>query len=425
MYDFDTILNRRGTNSEKWNVAPGELPMWVADMDFRTAPEIIDAVTRKADSGVYGYTSVPPEFAKAIASWWYKRHAWEVDPAWVSYALGVVPAISSLIRTFTKSSGNVLVQTPVYNMFFNCIRNSGRKAVTNDLVYENGEFRIDWEDLEAKLADPKTSLFILCNPQNPTGQVWSREDLARMGQLAAANDVVVIADEIHCDLTTPGIRYIPFASIDETCANNAITLVSPTKAFNIPGLQTSAVIASNEDLRGQARQSLRRDDLNEPNAFAIEAAIAAFTKSQRWLDELRVYIHRNKEQLTDFLARNLPQLYVVPSQATYLPWVDFSAIVDDTTELTEFIRKETGLFINPGALYGDNGKAFVRINVACPSAVLQDGLYRLRTGIDAWVARAEETKREGAPEDASEGQAQQDTLLSVRGGRDERKPHIL
>ncbi len=387
-FDFDAIIDRRNTNSEKWDVAEGELPMWVADMDFMTAPPIIEAVRARAASGVYGYTAVPPAFASSVAAWWTRRHGWEVDPAWVCFCIGIVPALSSLVRTFSEPGGNVLVQTPVYNCFFTSIANSGRRVVSSDLIYRDGVYQTDWTDLEAKLADPATSLFLLCNPQNPTGNLWTAQELARIGDLAARHDVVVIADEIHCDLTAPGIGYTPYASASQACAQNSIVLVSPTKAFNIPGLKASAMIVADPDLRATAQAGLNRDEINEPNAFAAEAAVAAFTKGEPWLDALRAYVFANRQRLTDFVTARLPALRVVPSQATYLVWVDCTGLTADTAGLCEDIRRSTGLFINPGNLYGNNGKGFVRINIACPTSLLDDGLDRLRRGIEIWARHA-------------------------------------
>ncbi|MDR2930280.1 MAG: pyridoxal phosphate-dependent aminotransferase [Propionibacteriaceae bacterium] len=386
MTDFDRIIDRRGSDSEKWEVGDGELPMWVADMDFRAADPIIEAVQAKAASGVYGYTHIPDQWAASIASWWDRRHHWPVDPAWIGFCIGIVPAVSSLVRTFAPVGSPVVTLTPVYNCFFTSIINSDRELVTCDLTYDQGVYGIDWAGLEAQLVDPSTRLMLLCNPHNPTGTVWSRADLARIGQLSLKHDVVVVSDEIHCDLTRPSVDYTPYASVDDTCANTSVTLVSPTKAFNIAGLRTSAVIASNQALRDLALSGLNRDELNEPNFFAVAASIAAFDQGAAWLDQLRDYVWANHDLLRRHVSERLPMLRVVDSQATYLAWVDCSAITDDTTGLCDYLRATTGLFVNPGQLYGQAGRGFIRINLACPISVLEDGLARLTTGVRGWIS---------------------------------------
>ncbi|MDR2975669.1 MAG: pyridoxal phosphate-dependent aminotransferase [Propionibacteriaceae bacterium] len=386
-YDFDTILDRRETNSLKWDVAEGELPMWVADMDFRAATEITEAVVKRAATGVFGYSIVPAEFRRAVSRWWTTRYDWAVDPAWVDFCDGVVPAISSLVRTLTAPGEGVVVQSPVYNCFYSSIRNSGRTVLVNDLLYIDGRFRIDWPDLEAKLADPKARVLLLCNPQNPTGDLWTSAELADLGALAAANDVVVIADEIHCDITEPGVRYQPFAAVDAVCEQNSITLVSPTKAFNIPGLQTSAVIAANPELRERAIAGLNRDEIAEPNVFAVEAAVTAYTVGVEWLDEMRHYVWRNRARLEQFVAEQIPDLHVIPSQATYLAWIDCGGLGEDSQDFCAFLRQETGLVLSAGEIFGDNAHTFVRMNLACPATMLDDGLDRLYRGVAAWKKR--------------------------------------
>lgn len=361
--------------------------MWVADMDFATAPAIRAAIEHCAAKPIFGYVHVPDSFANAISRWWGRRHGWVIDPAAISFCAGVVPAISSLVRTFAPIGSKVLLQTPVYNCFFTSVVNSERQVLANELLYDAGVYRIDWDDLEAKLSAKDVSLMILCNPQNPTGNVWTADELSRIAALACANDVVVVSDEIHCDLTLPGVAYTPFAQASPAGADCSITLVAPTKAFNIAGIQSSAVIAPSPRLRTLAGDGLNRDELQEANFFAIDATLAAFNQSEDWLEELREQLAINWSQLEDFLAASLPTLRLVAGQATYLPWVDCRAICDDSAELTDFIRQETGLFINPGTIYGSAGECFVRINIACPPAQLADGLTRLARGVELWLAR--------------------------------------
>lgn len=383
-YNFDKLTNRRGTNSLKWDVPENELPMWVADMDFETAPEITEALKKRVDHGIFGYTTVPDAWRDAVSSWWERRHGFKMERDWLIFCTGVVPAISSAVRKLTTVGENVLVQTPVYNIFFNSIRNNGRNIVENRLLYREGAYRIDWEDLERKLEDPQTTLMILCNPHNPTGSIWSREELARIGELCEDNHVLVLSDEIHCDLTEPGYEYTPFASVSETCARNSVTCIAPTKAFNLAGLQTAAVVVPNEALRHKMDRALNTDEVAEPNAFAIDVAITAFTKGDRWLDELREYLAGNRKMVHDFLGQELPNVRLVPSHATYLLWLDCSHVIGDAVELSCFLRKETGLYLSAGLSYGEAGREFLRLNIACPGERLSEGLKRLRDGIKAY-----------------------------------------
>lgn len=383
-YDFDTPIDRRNSCSLKWDIAENELPMWVADMDFQTAPEIRDAIMRRAEHGVFGYSIIPDEWYEAYIGWWQKRHSFNIEKDWLIFCIGVVPAISSAVRKLTTPAEKVIIQTPVYNIFFNSILNNGRQVLENRLVYENGEYRVDFDDLEQKLSDPQTSLMILCNPQNPAGKIWDRDTLERIGELCYKHHVVVISDEIHCDLTDPGSEYIPFASVSEKCRNNSITCIAPTKAFNIAGLQTAAVMIPDPTLRHKVWRALNTDEVAEPSAFAVDAAIAAFTKGAAWLDELREYIFRNKSITNSFIKENLPQIHLVPSQATYLLWLDCSKLLSRGSDLARFIRKETGLYLSDGKVYGSGGEGFLRMNIACSQSTLMDGLKRLQMGVAAY-----------------------------------------
>lgn len=393
-YDFSKITDRRGTNSLKWDVQDNELPMWVADMDFQTAPEIITAIQDKARKGIFGYTVVPDAWYQAISSWWERRHRFRIDKEWLIFCSGVVPAISSMVRKMTTVGENVLVQTPVYNIFFNSIVNNGRNVLENRLLYDGEEYKIDFEDLENKLANPQTSMMILCNPHNPVGKIWDIETLERIGELCYQHHVLVLSDEIHCDLTDTHYEYVPFASVSDRCARNSITCIAPTKAFNIAGLQTAAVVIPNEVLRHKVNRGLNTDEVAEPNAFAIEATIAAFTSGEAWLNELRLYLEENKKAAKAFLESELPELYLVPSRATYLMWIDCSCVTEDTDWLCRFIRSETGLYLSGGRSYGENGKGFVRMNIACPKERLDDGLQRLKAGVELYkkIRKKEENR---------------------------------
>ena len=386
-YDFERIVNRRGTASLKWDVEEQELPMWVADMDFQTAPEIMAAIRERADHGIFGYTVVPDAWYKAIQDWWKKRHGFLIEKEWLLFSTGVVPAISSIVRKMTTAGENIVIQTPVYNVFFNSIRNNGRNVLESRLRWDNGQYRIDFEDLEEKFKNPQTTMMILCNPHNPIGKIWDRETLERVGELAYKHHVLVLSDEIHCDLTDPGHEYIPFASVSEMCRKNSITCIAPTKTFNLAGLQTAAVVVPDENLRHKVNRGLNTDEVAEPNVFAITAAVAAFTKGEAWLEELRSYLKANKDYVREYLALEIPEITAVPSDATYLLWLDCRKLIGDSTMLCRFIRSDSGLYLSDGKDYG-NGQSHLRMNVACPREQLREGLARLKKSVAAYGAWA-------------------------------------
>ena len=381
-YDFDTVIDRHNTYSVKWDVKENELPMWVADMDFKVAPEILEAVQKRMDNGVFGYSIIPDEWKNAYIQWWKTRHDFEIDPSWLTFCIGVIPILSSTVRVLTDVGDNVVIQSPVYNVFFRAIRENGRRILESPLVYENGDYHMDLEDLEKKLSDPKTTLMILCNPQNPAGKIWNKETLARIGELCAKHNVTVLSDEIHCDITDPGVSYVPFASASDTCREICVTAIAPTKAFNIAGIQSAAAMVPNARLRHKLWHAFETDEISEPNAFSVTATIAAFEKGATWLDELRSYIFENKKVLTKYITENIPQIHVIPSQATYLVWLDCSKVTNDSVALVSEIRSKTGLFLSNGTQYGENGKQFLRFNFACPRSLLMDGLDRLRRALN-------------------------------------------
>ncbi len=386
-FDFDRIVDRRGSNSMKWNVGEKELPMWVADMDFETAPAVREALSARVAHGVFGYSDIPDSWVEAYIGWWKERHGFEMQPEWLIFTTGVIPAISTAVRKLTTPAEKIVVQTPVYNIFFNSILNNGRVPLENRLTYDGEKYAIDFADLEEKLADPQTTLMILCNPHNPVGAIWDRETLAAIGTLCKKHHVTVLSDEIHCDLTDPGFAYVPFASASDICREISVTCMAPTKAFNIAGLQTAAVCVPNEALRFKMNRALNTDEVAEPNAFAIDAAVAAFTRDGPWLDALRAYLADNKAAVYDFLQKELPDVHCVPQHATYLLWLDCSQYTEDTDALAAFIRAETGLYLAAGSQYHGNGNRFLRLNAACPRAVLTDGLHGLKAALDAYPAR--------------------------------------
>lgn len=377
MFDFDKIVDRRESNSYKWDIADGELPMWVADMDFETAPAIKEVLQARVNHGVFGYNIVPDSWKNAYVKWWKERHQFEINPDWLIFSNGVVPTISSVVRKVTTPGENVLMLTPVYNIFYNSILNNGRHVLESPLRYEDGCYSVDFTDLEEKMADPQTSLLLFCNPQNPTGNIWSKEELKRVGDLCKKYSVIALVDEIHCDLTDPGFSYVPYASASEECRQNSIVCMAPTKAFNIAGLQTSAVMVADDVLRHRVNRGLNTDEVAEPNSFAIEASNAAWNEGGQWLNALRQYLMDNKEYVKNYLKEHIPEIKVVSSHATYLMWLDCSAITDDTRQLCEDIRKQTGLYMSHGKQYGGNGNYFIRLNIACPRKLVEDGMNRL------------------------------------------------
>ena len=381
-YDFDTPVERRGTDSLKWDVGEGELPMWVADMDFETAPEIREAIACRAAHGIYGYTNLPADWADAYADWWRDRHHYAMEKDSLIFVTGVVPAISSLVRKLTTPGERVLVQTPVYNIFFNSIVNSGRFPAECPLVYRDGQYDVDFAALEAALSDPQVSLMILCNPHNPVGRIWDAEQLSRIGALCKRYGVTVISDEIHCDLTDPGREYVPFASVSALCREISVTCLAPTKAFNLAGIQTAAVSVPEPHLRHKVWRALNTDEVAEPNVFAGIAAAAAFRHGGPWLDALRAYLCENKQFAARYLAENVPAVRWVRSEATYLMWLDVSAL-PDAANFARVLRGRTGLYLTGGAVYRGNGADFLRMNIACPRVRLEDGLERLKRGVES------------------------------------------
>lgn len=395
IYDFDKIIDRLGSGSLKWNVAENELALWVADMDFEAAPPIMRTIKNRADHGVFGYGEVTDDWYDAVIGWWKRRHGYEIPRRSLVFATGVVPAISSSVRRLTAPNEKVVLLTPGYNIFYNSVLNNGRRVVECPLIYEKGGYRADFDDLERKLADKETTLMILCNPHNPVGKIWSREELAIVGDLCEKYSVTVISDEIHCDITEPGVRYVPFASVSENCAKNSVVCISATKAFNLAGLQCAAVYSENAKLLARVNRALNTDEVAEPNVFAVAATVSAFNESEDWLDEMCAYTSENKHFVKKFLAESTPIIKMVESKATYLCWLDCTALVslpqtggDDfkndkkpfksSAELAEKLRSETGVYLSEGGQFGLGGEGFLRLNAACPRAVLKTALEKIR-----------------------------------------------
>lgn len=383
-YDFDTIINRRGTLSYKWDsCADGVLPMWVADMDFKTAPAIIDALHKRIDNGCFGYTLVPDEYYDAVVNWFSRRHGWHIDKEKMIYTSGVVPALSAIIKALTNPGDKVIIQTPVYNCFFSSIRNNGCDILPNPLLPAGDTFRMDFDDLERRASDPAAKLLILCNPHNPTGRVWTREELTRLGEICIRNGVTVVSDEIHCEFVFSGYKYIPFASISEELAANSIICISPSKAFNIAGLQIANIVAPNEEIRAKIDKAINVNEVCDVNPFGVIATMAAYNESADWLDQLVEYIRGNYEFMKEFCQMNLPDFPISRLEGTYLVWMDCSKTGLTAELLEDEIEKEVKLRLNAGTMYGLEGQSHLRWNLACPRALLADGLSRFLT----WTRR--------------------------------------
>lgn len=382
-YDFDEPVPRRGTNSYKWDTVKDEdvLPMWVADMDFRTAPAIVGALQKRVEHGIFGYTKVPPAYYEAVVNWFRRRHAWLIEKEWIVYTTGVVPAISAIVKALTVPGDRVLVQTPVYNCFFSSIRNNGCEAVANPLIYANGTYRIDYDDLERKAADPKVKLLLLCNPHNPVGRVWTRQELRRIGEICIRNRVLVVADEIHCELVFSGHVYIPFASISEDFREHSVTCISPSKAFNLAGLQIANIVAADTDVRMKIDKAININEVCDVNPFGVEALIAAYNRGEDWLEELKHYLSVNYNYLRAYFDEYLPEFPVVMLEGTYLVWVDCRGVGLSSREITDILLEKEKVRVNPGSLYGEAGEGFIRLNIACPREKLIEGLNRLKRGL--------------------------------------------
>lgn len=382
--NFDPLITRRGTNAIKWDAATEDnmLPMWVADMDFRTAPAVIKALEARAQHGIFGYTQVPPDFYAAIVNWFSRRHGFTLNPQHLLYTTGVVPALSAVVRALTQPGEKVIVQTPVYNCFFSSVRNQGCEIITNPLRRQGDTYTINFDDLEQKAADPQTRLLLLCNPHNPVGRVWKPVELLRIGEICLQHNVTVIADEIHGDLVQPGFRYTPFASVSERFMQNAITCMSPSKAFNLAGLQVAAIHTANDDMRQKIDKILNIHEVCEINPFAVEALIAAWNHGETWLDALNLYLHDNFACLKAFFHQHLPAFPVIPLEGTYLAWIDCRALSCSSAEITALLKAEEKLWVNEGTIYGEEGEHFIRLNFACPRARLLDGLNKIKAAFE-------------------------------------------
>ncbi len=385
-YNFDELVERKGTNCIKYDAnerffgKEDILPLWVADMDFKTPDFIMEAIRERAEHEILGYTYRPDSCTDAILDWLKNRHNWEIDKEWVHYSPGVVPALAFAVLVYTNPGDEVIVQPPVYFPFFSAVKNNNREMVENPLVLKDGRYHFDLEDLKQKIT-PKTKLLFLCNPQNPGGMSWTKEELQAIGELCLENNVVVIADEIHSDLTFKGKKHIPFASVNDEFAQNSITLMAPSKTFNIAGLSTSYLIIPNKKLFEQYDELMKASHIYGGNLFGNIAMEAAYSKGLDWLNQMMAYIESNYDFMEDFLKSNLPKVKLMQPDATYLIWLDFSEMGMRDKDLNDRIL-DAGLGLNRGVMFGKQGKGFMRINIACPRATLQKALGLLVSAFD-------------------------------------------
>ena len=386
-YDFDAPVDRHGTGSLKFDRAiarhksPDLLSLWVADMDFPTAPEIVEAIQRRAAHGIFGYTEPDDDYFDAVSSWLEQRYGWRPQDDWYVVTPGVVFALAVAVRAFTEPGDRVLIQQPVYYPFKEVVEDNGAQVLNVPLAYEDGAYSIDFEAFEDAVRQQRPKLFLLCNPHNPAGRVWTPEELRRIGEICLRNDVFIVADEIHCELIMPGFRYTPFASLSEEFARHSVTCTSPSKAFNLAGLQVANIFAADGSIRARIEEALGRNETGEISPFAIDALTAAYNEGAEWLDALNAYLHENYLFLRDYLTRELPRYPVLPLEGTYLAWIDCRAAGMTSEALADRLLTEGRLFINPGAIYGPAGEGFIRLNIACPRTLLIDGLERLKKAL--------------------------------------------
>lgn len=385
-YDFSRPTERRGTDSYKWDSAPETdiIPLWVADMDFETFPCITEALQRRVAHGIFGYTRVPEAYYEAVCNWFGKRHGWHINREDIIYTSGVVPAVSAVIKALTLPGDQVIVQGPVYNCFFSSIRNNGCEMVSNSLIYNKEELRyeIDFDDLERKLAHERARLMLICNPHNPGGRVWTRDELTRVAELCHKYGVRVVSDEIHCELTLYDNEYVPFGSLPDELSHGSITCCSPSKAFNTAGLQIANIVCRDAEVRNRIDRAININEVCDVNPFGVIALQAAYSdEGYEWLTQLRAYISSNYDLLRERFARELPKCKVMRMEGTYLAWIDCSELHISSDEIEEMLMHENKVWVNAGSMYGTEGAAFIRINMACTSELLNEGITRIVNGL--------------------------------------------
>ncbi|MCQ2252949.1 MAG: pyridoxal phosphate-dependent aminotransferase [Bacteroidales bacterium] len=383
MYNFDEKVTRKNSNCYKWD-AKGDkdlIPLWVADMDFKTAPPIIAALHDRVEHGIFGYTKVPKEYFEAICQWFDNEHNWKgIEPKDILYTIGVVPAISAVIKAITNPGDKVLMTTPIYNCFYSSIRNNGCVVESSSLVSDkNGRFSIDFDDFEKKCKDPQVKACLFCNPHNPTSRVWTREELTRVARICKENGVFVISDEIHCEIMMPGFSYTPFGSLNPEDLGEYAVCTSPSKAFNIAGLQNANIICKDLKTRKKIDKAININEVCDVNPFGVLAVITAYTNPEcrQWLGELNNYIFQNYQKAKEIINQRLPEVLVTPQEGTYLMWANFKELCPNAVNLEENLIDKANVWINPGTLYGDDAEHYMRINLATQQQNVVEGLDRV------------------------------------------------
>lgn len=387
-YDFEQIIDRTGTASLKYDFGMERrgrddlLPLWVADMDFRLPDAILDEIKRRVDHGIFGYTDLKPDYKDTVRKWLREKHGWDIQTDWITVTPGVVYAISIAIRAFTEQGDSVIIQQPVYYPFSECVVNNKRKLINSQLLYENGRYYMDYEDFERKVEENHVRLFLLCSPHNPVGRVWSREELTRIGKICQKHGVIIFSDEIHCDITYPGVKHIPFADISPDSASRVIVGTSPSKTFNLAGLQISNIVIPDQELRKRFRRENEAAGYSQANVLGLTACKAVYELGDRWYQEMLAYLAGNLKFVREFLRQYLPQIRLVEPEGTYLVWLDCGGLNLTHHELEELIVERARLWLDPGVIFGRETALFERINIACPRAVLKMAMDRLKEAVE-------------------------------------------
>lgn len=386
-YQFDEVIQRRGTASVKFDLAekrgyPGDvLPLWVADMDFQAPPCVQEALGKAIEHGIYGYTVLDDRYVAAVTGWFRRRFDWQVQPEWLLQTPGVVFALSIAVASLTKPGDRVLVQPPVYYPFYRVTERNGRTLVESPLIYENGSYRIDFADFERKIVQNDVKMFILCSPHNPVCRVWTAEELERIGQICAKHNVIVVADEIHCDFTMPGHPHIPFAKACPAMQDRTVICTAPSKSFNLAGMQVSNIIIPGQALRDAYKKELERLFVDGPNRLGMIASTAAYTDGEEWLEDCKAYMRGNLDYVRAFLKENLPKIRLVEPEGTYFAWLDCSGLGLTAEELDERIINKAKLWLDTGAMFGQSAALFQRVVLACPRATVEEAMKRLKDGL--------------------------------------------
>ncbi len=377
-HDFNKVIGRRNTDSIKWDKADEDiLPMWIADMDFEAPKPVVDAMVKRAEHGIYGYPLPSAAYHQSVIDWMKRRHQWEIKEEWIAHSIGIVPALHFVVQAYTEPEDKVLMLKPIYYPFMDAANMNKREIVSSSLILQNGRYEIDFEDFEKKAAMPGVKLFLLCSPHNPVGRVWSHAELSRLGEICLRNQIIVVSDEIHQDLVYKPHRHIPFASIQDTFGQNSITCVSPSKTFNLAGLQTSFLIIPAAAVRQKYIDYLETHCIRRPNTFGVVAVQAAYQYGEEWLEQLLDYLQENLNYLKGFIKEHLPSIKVIEPEATYLIWLDCRGLGMDGPALHEFFMKKAKVFLDEGYIFGEEGYGFERINIACPRSMLTEGLQRI------------------------------------------------